>query len=146
RAFEECVQPHMMRQHTMKRTGYILAVLASASLLAIATVPEQLWAQTREHTTTEETVTKTTTTTTTSPVTLTREIVGQHAPPPPRQEVIVTPPAGKVWVSGTWTRDNNTWVWVSGRLEQPPEQKMAWVPGEWMTQGPNWVWHPGHWE
>jgi len=129
----------------MRRTGFILPLLASASLLVVSSMPEQLWAQaTRERVTTEEKVT--TTTTTTSPVTLTKEIIVQQAPPPPQQETVVAPPAGQIWVPGTWTWVSNSWQWVSGRPEPLPPQKATWVPGQWVQQGPNWVWRPGHWE
>jgi len=87
----------------MRRTEFMLTLLASASLLVVSTLPEQLWAQTtRERVITEEKVTITTTTVT-SPVVLTREIIVQQAPPPPQQETIIASSTEQVWVPGTWT-------------------------------------------
>jgi hypothetical protein len=129
----------------MRRTGFILTILAAGSLLVVSAMTEQLLAQaTREKVITEE---KTTTTTTTvSPVTITKEITVQEAPPAPREEVRMAPPGpGTVWVPGVWTW-NNAWQWVPGRFEQPPPRMTAWVPGQWVQQGNTYVYRPGHWQ
>jgi hypothetical protein len=80
------------------------------------------------------------------PSVTTREVVVSQAPPPLRQEVLTMAPSpAHLWVPGYWTW-NNGWQWVSGRWEQPPQQRTTWMPGQWVQQGPNWVWHPGHWQ
>jgi hypothetical protein len=114
------------------------AAAPSEVLVAQATVQERT--QTRERITVRE---SSPTTSTTSSRT---EIIVQEAPPPPRPEppMGAPPDPGQVWVPGYWTW-NNTWVWASGRWEQPPERTVTWVPGQWLRTDRGWVWQPGQW-
>jgi hypothetical protein len=74
-------------------------------------------------------------------------VIVRQPPPPPREEVQVAPPSpGYVWVPGYWTWEGNTWGWVAGRWEQPPERMATWVPGQWIQRGEEWVWRAGHWQ
>jgi hypothetical protein len=156
----------------MKRTGILLTLLASMTLVLVVAcggrqpqnvvqvtppaapeprvtapppqpVPPPQPMVTRESTVTREEVTRQ------GPggsSVTTREVVVTQAPPPLRQEVITMAPSPtNVWVPGYWSW-NNGWQWVAGHWEQPPQRMTTWVPGQWEPQGSNWVWRPGRWQ
>ena len=61
--------------------------------------------------------------------------------------------AGAVWVPGFWnlegdprTAPNAGWVWVPGRLEQPPMPGAHWDEAHWGWDAEWWSWIPGHWD
>jgi hypothetical protein len=128
----------------MRRTGFMLTLLASAVLSVVPPTVEQLMAQTtRERVITEE---KVITHQSTSQPSIPPGFTVTEPPPPLREDLRATQPSPTaVWVPGYWTW-NNGWQWTAGHWEQPPQQRTAWVPGQWVQQGPNWVWRPGYWQ
>lgn len=61
--------------------------------------------------------------------------------------------AGAVWIPGFWditgdphTAPNAGWVWVPGRLEEPPMKGAHWDEAHWGWQDEWWSWIPGHWD
>jgi len=74
-------------------------------------------------------------------------VIVRQPPPPPREEVQAVPsPPGHIWVPGYWAWEGNTWTWVAGHWEQPPERMATWVPGQWVQRGDEWMWRAGHWQ
>jgi hypothetical protein len=76
--------------------------------------------------------------------------------PPPAVKTEVTPAdraLGAVWIPGFWdlqgdprTAPHAGWVWVPGRLEQPPMPGAHWDEAHWGWNAEWWSWIPGHWD
>ncbi len=76
--------------------------------------------------------------------------------PPPAAKTEAKPAermAGAVWIPGFWDLegDPNTaprggWVWVPGRLEEPPMPGAHWDEAHWGWEAEWWTWIPGHWD
>lgn len=152
----------------MKRTGILLTLLASMTLVLIVACGGKYAEPPVQRETTvvpappppasgqvvsRETVTTEVVRDRTRPAEMARGIsetahglVVQQPPPPLHQEAMTMPPSSAyVWVSGYWTW-NNGWQWVAGHWELPPQRTTTWVPGQWVPQGQHWVWRPGHWQ
>lgn len=66
-------------------------------------------------------------------------------PPPPKAELIPpAPSAYSTWTPGYWDRQGATYVWVSGRWNDPrPGQFYA--NAYWSQDNGVWTFHAGHW-
>jgi len=156
----------------MKRTGMLLTLLASTTLVfvvacggtheapqvqrertVVVPAPQPVPPPAPGQVVSRETVTTAVVRDRTTPAEMAREItqearelIAQQPPPPLRQEAMTMPPSSVyVWVPGYWTW-NNGWQWTAGHWELPPQRMTTWVPGEWMARGQYWIWRPGHWQ
>jgi hypothetical protein len=50
-----------------------------------------------------------------------------------------------IWIPGEWKRENDEWVWESGRWMKPPHQHASWMEGHWRLETGKWHWAPAHW-
>ena len=76
--------------------------------------------------------------------------------PPPKARTEAKPAvstAGAVWVPGFWnlegdpmTAPRGGWVWVPGRLENPPMPGASWDDAHWGWNAGWYTWIPGHWD
>jgi hypothetical protein len=76
------------------------------------------------------------------------------APPRARHERrAARPHRDAVWIKGAWDRQDDRWVWVSGRWEQPTRSRARWINATYSREGCSWFsrrncrWRyvPGHW-
>lgn len=67
--------------------------------------------------------------------------------PSPKVEAVISarPSKEHVWIPGAWHRDQEKWVWESGRWAKPPHSRARWLEGHWRWQDSKWHWRPGEW-
>jgi hypothetical protein len=107
----------------------------------------------------------TTTTTTTTPDTMPAIVVGSPgnmvvtsaapainttivtvAPPALQSEVVLAQPAPNyVWVPGYWTWHNESYQWVAGNWQLPPNSSSVWVAPRCEQQGNAYKFTEGYW-
>lgn len=73
------------------------------------------------------------------------EIVPFPRRKPPEEVAGARPSKEHVWVPGEWRRNQDMWVWESGRWLKPPHRHASWMKGHWREQTGKWHWTPGHW-
>jgi hypothetical protein len=66
-----------------------------------------------------------------------RMVVERRSPRPSRNHV---------WVRGYQNWDNNHYVWVQGRWEQPPRARAHWVAHHYVRRNGGYVMVAGHWQ
>jgi hypothetical protein len=70
-----------------------------------------------------------------------------ESPPPLRHEVIVERPSvTHVWISGYWDWREGRYVWIPGRWERPPRERVVWVEPRWERRGNGYVFVDGYWK
>ena len=72
-----------------------------------------------------------------------------ESPPPPSPHVEKIPPSpvpNAVWVPGYWLYNYNSYTWVAGRWEIPPQYAHAYVTAHWEYRGGQYVYVPSYWQ
>lgn len=64
----------------------------------------------------------------------------------PYEQIPAKPYPNAVWIPGHYTYNGATYVWESGRWEQPPGGMTAWIPPAWQPSAGGYVYVRGHWQ
>jgi len=68
--------------------------------------------------------------------------IATDAPPPVRYErQTARPHRDAVWCKGYWDRQDDRWLWRSGRWEQ----RSKWINAKYKREGRAWRYEPAHW-
>jgi len=74
------------------------------------------------------------------------EVVVRIGPPHPVHENRGRAPGRDyVWINGYHRWDGNSYVWTSGRWEQPPRRHAHWEAHRWVHRHDGWVLVEGRW-
>jgi hypothetical protein len=50
-----------------------------------------------------------------------------------------------IWIKGYWHRQDDRWVWVSGRWDHRPDARAHWINARYRREGNAWRYEPARW-
>jgi hypothetical protein len=80
--------------------------------------------------------------------------IANQAPPRARYEVrTARPHQDALWIGGSWDRQGDNWVWLTGRWERPQARGSRWIGARYTREGCHWYrqrdcgwrYEPAHW-
>ena len=72
--------------------------------------------------------------------------IGRTPPAERYERRYAAPGEGYTWVDGYWGVQNNRYVWVPGRWQQPPYPGAYWSHPHYDHYDRGWRLHEGHWD
>ena len=72
--------------------------------------------------------------------------IANNAPPRAQYERrSARPNRNAIWINGYWHRQDDRWVWMSGRWDQRPDRNARWIKARYRREGRAWRYEPAHW-